>query len=147
MQKYFLRSPRTAEEFSAYYNFRWQHLRQPLNMPAGSEQDSNEGDSFHCMAVCPDQTIIGVGRINQESLSVMRIRYMAVNETMQGMGVGSAILSELLNYAKSKHANLCWLNARKQACGFYQKHGFEIVGQTETGLNIPHCRMVKHLGP
>lgn len=145
MQKYLLQQPRTTAEFKSYYHFRWQQLRQPLGMPPGSEQDKNEADAFHCMAVYPDQTIIGVGRINRESSSIMRIRYMAIDKNVQGMGVGSAILNRLLEYAKSQNAQLCWLNARQEACEFYQKHGFEVTEEADTDLQIPHFRMEKFL--
>ena len=145
MQKYFLSVPQTPEEFSVYYGFRWQQLREPLNLPLGSEQDDGEDTAYHCMAMTPRQKVVGVGRINQEGRNIMRIRYMAVDECMRGMGLGSAIITRLLNYAVQHNAELCWLNARDKACSFYQKHGFEIVEETETGLNIPHFRMEKRL--
>ena len=143
MQNYYICEPVAPEELKAYYSFRWQCLRQPLNMPPGSEQDDNEDGAYHCMAIAGGQNVFGVGRIHQESPGIMQIRYMAVGESMQGEGVGSAILAKLITHAKQQHAKSCWLNAREEACGFYQKHGFEIVGAVETGLNIPHYRMEK----
>ena len=145
MQKCLLLSPRTPEEFKSYYNFRWQQLRQPLNLPPGSEQDDYEADAYHCMAMSPDHKILGVGRINLHAPRVMRIRYMAIDKNVQGRGVGSAILNRLLDYAKTQDAELCWLNARQQACGFYQQHKFAIVGKAETDLQIPHFRMEKYI--
>ena len=112
MSDYELRSPKSAEEFDKYFYFRWQQLRQPLNLPLGSERDEHEQNSFHCMAVTPDLKIIGVGRVNSESCDVMRIRYMAVDQSVQGKGIGKAILQRLLEYAKEQHARRCWLKAR-----------------------------------
>ncbi|MEM7304694.1 MAG: GNAT family N-acetyltransferase [Pseudomonadota bacterium] len=145
MQPFSIIHPQSAEEFKDYFHFRWQQLRQPLGLPPGSEQDQDESQSFHCMAVTDDLKIIGVGRIHQPSAGVMRIRFMAIDECVRGMGVGSALLKNLLEYASLNEAELCWLNARESACRFYQKHGFDIIEKTDTDLNIPHFRMEKRL--
>ncbi|MEM8845178.1 MAG: GNAT family N-acetyltransferase [Pseudomonadota bacterium] len=145
MAKFILRSPKSDKEFEQYFYFRWQQLREPLKLPRGSEQDDLEDQAFHCMAIMPNQKIIGVGRINHELNNAMRIRYMAVDQTVQSKGVGSAILQKLIEYAKQKHAKTCWLNAREKACTFYLKQGFEIQDKIESDLNIPHFRMEKKI--
>ena len=145
MTEFILRSPQSPEEFDKYFHFRWQHLRQPLNLPLGSEQDEDEQKSFHCMAIMPDKKIIGVGRINADSSDSMRIRYMAVDQSVQGTGVGSAILRKLIEHAKEQHTKRCWLKAREQACDFYLKQGFAIQGGIESQLPVPHFLMEKVL--
>jgi len=142
-----LTSPSTAAEFERYYQFRWQQLRKPLNLPKGSEQDEYESISFHCIAVDSSQEIIAVGRITPESDNQMRIRYMAVADQYQHQGLGSMILRALLRYAQQQNISMCWLNARVEAVSFYEKNGFSVVGCSETDLAIPHKRMEIYLKP
>lgn len=139
--KVLLKSPCSESEFAQYYEFRWQQLRKPLNLPRGSEQDEQELNSFHCSAFISEQTIIGVGRLSPEVNNQMRLRYMAVDEKYRHQGVGSLIVNNLLEYAVSNSIKLCWLNAREEALKFYQKNGFEVTERVQTNLPIPHYRM------
>ena len=141
MENIALFSPNTIAEFEHYYQFRWQQLRQPINLPIGSEKDECESTSFHLMAMNERQNIIGVGRISPEDEGVMRIRYMAVASGYRQRGVGSTIVRSLLNYARQHGANRCWLNARADAVEFYKRNGFEVIKAIETDLPIPHFQM------
>ncbi len=136
-----VKTPVTDNEFARYFNFRWRLLRKPLQLPEGSEQDEHEATSFHCYALNNDLEIVGVGRITPQERLVMQIRYMAVAENYRHQGVGSLILQSLLDYAKHNHAQDCWLNARNDACTFYEKNGFKLVKKIHTDLPIPHYRM------
>jgi|TARA_B110000238_G_C16110769_1_gene432585 hypothetical protein len=64
---FILTSPKSENDFELYYRFRWQQLRQPLNLAEGSERDS-----FHCMALDNDNSIIGIGSIQSCDSGVMR---------------------------------------------------------------------------
>ena len=140
-------SPITQDDFIRYYKFRWQQLRQPLNLAMGSERDGYESISFHCMAIDLDEQIIGVGRISPEANKQMRIRYMAVLDKHRTRGVGSMILKSLLKHAKYQNATRCWLNARSHVVPFYEKNGFKVVKPAETDLEIPHMLMEIYLKP
>lgn len=147
-----LTSPVTEDEYKYYYHFRWQQLRQPLDLPLGSEQDKYESVSFHCMARIANNEIVGVGRISPESnrhipQNQMRIRFMAVIDHYRSLGIGSRILQNLLSHADANNISRCWLNARSDAVTFYEKNGFEVVKSIETDLTIPHFEMEIYLKP
>lgn len=137
---FILTSPKSDNDLERYYQFRWQQLRKPLNLPLGSERDPLDVQSFHCMAVSQKNSIIGVGSI-QPADNAMRIRYMAVSTEFHRLGVGSAIIRELLAHARENGLSECWLNARSTAAGFYRQHGFEVMGEVETELAMPHFKM------
>ena len=136
-----LTSPKSDSDFERYYQFRWEQLRKPLNLPLGSERDPLDEQSFHCVATNDKNSILGVGSIQPADNNAMRIRYMAVMEELQRLGIGSAIVSKLLDHASKNHVSRCWLNARSTAVAFYQQHGFEVVGEVETELAVPHFKM------
>ena len=137
--------PRTKKEYQKYYDLRWRILRKRWNQPRGSEKDELEGQSIHLMA-CEKGKPLGVGRVHFNSSEEAQIRYMAVEEGLQGKGIGTIILKELEKSAKRKGANHMTLNARESAVGFYKKQGYRIVGKASTLFGvIPHYKMRKKL--
>jgi len=137
--------PRTKKEYQKYYDLRWRILRKRWNQPMGSEKDELEGQSIHLMA-CEKGQHLGVGRVHFSSSKEAQIRYMAVEEGLQGKGIGTIILKELEKSAKRKGANHIILNARESAVGFYKKQGYRIVGKASTLFRvIPHYKMRKKL--
>jgi ribosomal protein S18 acetylase RimI-like enzyme len=140
-----VRAPRTEREYEKYYDLRWRILRKPWNQPRGSEKDELEGQSIHLMA-CEKGKVVGMGRVHFNSPKEAQIRYMAVEEGLQGKGVGTMILRELEKRAEEKGAGHIILNARESAVGFYKKHGYRIVGKARTLFGvIPHYKMRKKL--
>lgn len=136
-----IKSPSTEQEFASYYQFRWEQLRKPLGLSLGSERDQKEDHAHHCMVVNADGSIVGVGRIHYIGLQEMQIRYMAVDIQFQNQGIGTSILNFLLSFAGDQRVSRCWLNARSDACQFYEKAGFEILGPVTSEIDIPHFRM------
>jgi ribosomal protein S18 acetylase RimI-like enzyme len=140
-----VREPRTKKEYEKYYDLRWRILRKPWTQPRGSERDELEGESIHVMA-CEKGKPLGVGRVHFNSSKEAQIRYMAVEEGLQGKGIGTMILQELEKNAERKGATHIILNARESAVGFYKKHGYRIVGKAHTLFGvIPHHEMRKKL--
>ncbi len=142
---FILTPPKSDNDFECYYRFRWQQLRQPLNLPVGSERDSLDMDSFHCMALDKKNSIIGVGSIQPCDSNAMRIRHMAVAIEFRRLGVGRAIIKELLDHAIERSSSKCWLNARSSAIEFYRQQGFVVLGRAGTDLQVPHFEMEKSL--
>ena len=139
------RSPNSKKEFEKYYEFRWKMLREPLNLPRGSEQDELEEHSFHITAYNKHE-IIGVGRLHIEPDNTARIRYMAVHDDYQNQDVGSRILKELEQHARDNHLRECRLYARESVILFYSKNGYVIKGKSKSELSqLKHERMEKQL--
>ena len=136
-----LTSPKSDDDFERYFQFRWQHLRKPLNLPLGSERDILDTESFHCMALDNQHSVIAVGSIQPTNNDAMRIRYMAVSAEFRRLGIGSLIIKQLLDHAMKRNASTCWLNARSSAVEFYQQQGFVVLGKVDTDLKVPHFKM------
>lgn len=140
-----IREPRTKQEFEKYYNLRWRVLRAPWGRLRGSELDDREEKSIHLMA-CLGGEVVGVGRLHFNDPEEAQIRFMAVAEGYRGMGIGSLILRELEKRAKLRGAKRIVLNAREEAVGFHEKHGYKIVSKAHKLFNkIQHWKMVKEL--
>lgn len=138
-----IRQPKTPKEFFAYYDLRWRVLRKPWNQPRGSEKDDLEDKSIHIIAVNGGK-IIGCGRLHFNSLDEAQVRFVAVEESCRGKGVGRKIMAELEKQAKKKGAKKITLNCRDTATEFYKKLGYKITGDAPKLFGcICHFRMEK----
>ena len=141
-----LRAPITAEEFAHYFQFRWKILRQPWQQPLGSEQDEREKNAIHRMILDDQANVLAVGRLEKVTDTQGQIRFMAVNDNMQGQGLGQQIISALEEQARILGMTEIVLNARDQAVGFYQKLGYEKQDYSHTLFDkIKHYRMTKKI--
>lgn len=137
--------PKTEEEFRQYYNLRWRILRKPWNQPEGSERDKTETDCYHVIAI-ENKVIYGVARLEFPETNVAQLRYMAVDESCQGQGVGRCIVTHIEQYAKDNNALKLFLNARENAVGFYEKLGYKTTKKTYILFDsIQHYKMMKKL--
>lgn len=69
-----------------------------------------------------------------------RFRFMAVEPSEQGVGVGRALMAEVIDRARRRGDRLLWANGRDSALDFYTRLGFEAVGQSfvDTLSQLPH---------
>ena len=82
--KFLPRSPASPAELDAYFDLRWRILRQPWNQPRGSERDSRDQSAFHLLVIDDNSKVLACGRLHLNSPSEAQVRYMAVNEDVQG---------------------------------------------------------------
>ena len=57
-----------------------------------------------------------------------QIRGMAVLQGVQTLGYGKQLLERAESDCIAKYAEIIWFNARENAVGFYQKSGYQIIG-------------------
>lgn len=139
-------APETKSQWDDYFDLRWRVLRAPWQQPRGSEKDDREASSEHLMVVGDDWRPLGVGRLHFNSPAEAQIRFMAVEPTAQGRGLGSSILRAFERSARDSGATSIVLNAREDVQLFYQKHGFVVVGPAPTMFGVvKHVRMKKDL--
>lgn len=141
-------TPQTTEQKHAYYQLRWQILRQPWQQPKGSEQDNLEQESFHRMITDENGDVVAVVRLHIAADNTGIVRYMAVVDEMQGKGVGKYLLTCLENEMQKYGVVKIELNARDNAIAFYQSMQYQL-GEFSHNLygEIPHYKMYKMLAP
>jgi len=133
----------------AYYlavQFRHQLFYQEHNIPLASIFDSQEEQYLH-LAIIESSTkrVLAYGQLSQNSCSEFQISQMVVEPEYQGYGFGTCILQVLVKAAIRRGASLVMLNARVTKTGFYQKFGFQAVGEifASSKTGVPHIRMQK----
>jgi GNAT superfamily N-acetyltransferase len=102
-----------------------------------------DDDGYHFGAFTDDQ-LVGVVSLFSQGLD-FQFRKFAVHSSVQGQGVGKALLAYVTEFAKAEGAGRLWCNARVEAIGFYLKLGFKQNGETFSRNGIDYEIMDKVL--
>jgi thioesterase domain-containing protein len=142
------RAPKTKKEFEQYYHLRWLVLRSPWGKEKGSEIDELEEQAIHRCIFDQHGSVLAVGRLHFTDQHHTQIRYMAVDDNVQGQGYGNILLESLELEAQKRGAISIELNAREVALGFYQKLGYQNLGLAHLLYEkIQHYSMKKNINP
>ena len=109
-------------------------------VPADMEWDEFDSQSRHVVASA-DDIPIGTGRLLPDG----HIGRMAVLREWRGRGAGSALITNLMDIARTLGMQRVRLNAQVQALPFYLHHGFQAEGEEFLDAGIPHRRMWRDL--
>ncbi|GIW77035.1 MAG: putative N-acetyltransferase YitI [Phycisphaerae bacterium] len=126
-------------------------LRDGLPAESARFEADDDPQTVHWAAVVNGRVIGCVSLVLQalEGQPAWQLRGMAVLQEFQRRGIGSQLLRRTEEHV-IRHAppGLIWCNAREQAVGFYQRHGWKIISDR---FDIPtagaHYRMLKRLVP
>ena len=141
-------TPTTENQLNKYFHFRWQMLREPWQMPIGSERDEYDSMSHHRMIVDGRGRVMAIGRLYITPDCEGQIRYMAVKGARRSKGMGSLVLVALESLARQEGAKRLVCRAREDAISFYAKNGFEPRGEMNDERGpMRHQQMVKPLDP
>ncbi len=146
---YHLRVPETDQELEAYYRFRWEMLRKPLQQPLGSERDAWDALAHHQMVVDETGKLVAVGRLYINADNEASIRFLAVHPTVRNKGLGTLVAMTLESVARQEGVERITCRAGEDAVEFFIKLGFlnhgEISGPQITAT--PDYLMVKPVLP
>ena len=93
-----------------------------------------------------NQKVVGVGRIHKVNDENSQIRYMATDSKYRGFGIGSLILSKLIDIAILNKQKKVILHSRENAIEFYKKNDFILIKKSHLLFNkIQHYLMEKNL--
>ncbi|WP_087023266.1 bifunctional GNAT family N-acetyltransferase/hotdog fold thioesterase [Thaumasiovibrio subtropicus] len=139
-------TPNSEMELEKYYHFRWQMLREPWNMPLGSERDAYDVASHHRMIVDGKGDVVAVGRLYLTPDNDGQIRYMAVSPDYREKGMGTLVLMSLESLACQEGAKRLVCNAREDAIPFYVRNKFTSQGELSDERGpVRHQQMLKRL--
>ena len=125
-----IRSPQTPTEWDAYYQLRFDVLRQSWGQAPGSEHLPDEAEATHAAAFDTNGMLLGVGRLQPNSPTQGQIRLVAVSPAAQGRGVGKALMVYLEAQARQQGFMEIRLEARQNAVDFYKAIGYEITAKS-----------------
>lgn len=141
-----IRSPENTAEWEAYYNLRYSILRAPWGQAKGSEQTPDEAQHQHFAYFDDANELLGVGRLDQVDAQTAQIRFMAVAESQQGIGIGKMLMLQMETESKAKGIQKIILHAREIALPFYAKLDYQLIEKSHLLFGkIQHFLMQKQL--
>ncbi len=135
-----------SPEYEAELELRNALLRAPLGMDLYAEDLSIEKAARH-FGVFEGDRIVGCLVIFPGDGGEVRLKQMAVAESHQGKGIGAALMLWVEQALRKSGVESICLHARDTAVAFYEKLGYEIVGEEFTEVGLTHRRMIKRLPP
>jgi len=102
-------------------------------VPEADEWDDEDGSSLH-IVVTKNGHAVATARLTKKG----KIGRMAVLKAHRQQGIGSMMLTELIQAAKQADLQSIKLWAQIHAQGFYKKQGFIAYGDVFLDAGIPH---------
>ncbi len=133
-----------TKEYKQMIHLRNEILRKPLHLTFEPEELKREKDDVLIGAFDEDR-ILGCCLLTKIDKNCVRLRQMAVQNNLQGKGIGASMMNFAENIARDMGYKKLIMHARKTAIGFYEKLGYKVTGKEFIEISIPHVIMEKKL--
>jgi N-acetylglutamate synthase-like GNAT family acetyltransferase len=133
-----------THEYRLMLKLREDLLRKPLGISFTKEELEKEKNDV-LIGAFDDEDILGCCMLVEKEPGVVRLRQLAVLNNLQGKGVGTAILQFSENLARDLGYKKITMHARKNTVDFFEKLGYQTVGDEFIEITIPHFEMMKEL--
>lgn len=130
--------------FDTNLDLRDRILRKPLNMVFTEDQISDEWDSFH-FGIFISEKLVGTLILKPINRGTVKMRQVAVDDIVQGQGIGGMLVHYSEVWAKSKGFKLIELNARETAKKFYENLDYITIGEVFIEVGLNHYKMTKKI--
>ncbi len=133
-----------TKEYLQMVDLRNEILRKPLGLTFEPEElDREKEDTL--ISAFEEDILLGCCLLTKVDTKCVRLRQMAVQNNLQGKGIGAAMMNYAENVARDAGYQKMIMHARKTAIGFYEKLGYKVTGKEFEEITIPHYIMEKKL--
>lgn len=133
-----------TREYEQMLRLRNDILRKPLGLSFDKSELEKEVDDT-LIAAFEEEKMLGCCLLTKIDKDVVRLRQMAVQNNLQGKGIGATMVTYAENVARDLGYKKMTMHARKAVIGFYEKLGYKTVGDEFTEVTIAHYTMEKKL--
>ena len=133
-----------TKEYQQMIDLRYEILRKPLHLSFDPEELDREKDDI-LIGAFEEEKMLGCCLLTEVEKDSVRLRQMAVQNNLQGKGIGAAMMNFAEHVARDAGYKKLIMHARKSAIGFYEKFGYKVSGDEFIELSIPHYIMEKKL--
>ena len=133
-----------SKEYRQMVDLRNELLRKPLGLDFTPEELEDEKTDILIGAFEEDK-ILGCCLLTKIDENSVRLRQMAVQNNLQGKGIGASMLNYAENIARDHGYKSMVMHARKPVVGFYEKLGYKVTSDEFQEITIPHHMMEKSL--
>lgn len=113
-------------------------------VPADIEVDDHEEEATHFVAYDGDEPV-GAARLRALDERAAKVERVAVLAACRDRGVGTALMEQLEAVARQRGVETLTMHSQISAEPFYERFGYERVGEQFEEAGIPHVEMHKAL--
>ena len=133
-----------TKEYHQMVELRNEILRKPLGLSFDKDELKREtGDTL--IAAFEEDKMLGCCLLTKVDSRSVRLRQMAVQNNVQGKGIGAAMMNYAENVARDAGYHKMIMHARKTAIAFFEMIGYKVTGHEFVEITIPHVVMEKKL--
>lgn len=114
-------------------------------VPPEIERDARDAAAVHALSRDVTGRAVATGRLLLGDDGRASIGRMATDARARGAGHGAAVLAELHRQAVARGVTVVELHAQVSARGFYERAGYEAVGEQYLEAGIAHVTMTRRL--
>ena len=129
-----------SPEYQQMVQLRNDILRKPLGLVFLPDELEKEKEDI-LIGAFEDDKMLGCCMLINTDPGTVRLRQMAVLNTLQGKGIGKALMQFAENIARDRGYRKITMHARKTATGFYEKLGYTTNGVEFLEVTLPHVVM------
>jgi len=129
---------KTDDDYKSCLSIRKQVFIMGQNIPIEIELDDDHIEASYFLAEI-DDIPVGTARFRKTD-SGIKLERFAVLEKYRNFGVGKALVLFILNHLRNEKT--IYLNAQESVIWFYEKLGFNPVGNQFYEAEIPHQKMI-----
>ncbi len=119
-------------------------LRDPLGLEFTREELLSDARSIH-LGCFQDDRLVGCLVLTPAEGGEMRMRQVAVAPECQRRGIGTALVAAAEALARQEGFRRMVLHARQSAVAFYERLGYQVLGEPFEEIGLCHRAMVKTL--
>ena len=133
-----------SKEYKQMIALRMEILRKPLGLSFSDDELAKEKEDI-LIGAFDEDTILACCLLTKIDNTTVKLRQMAVQNNLQGKGIGASMMSFAETVARDKGYKRLMMHARNTAIGFYEKFDFKVKGNEFIEVNVPHHVMEKRL--
>jgi predicted GNAT family N-acyltransferase len=133
-----------SKEYQQMIKLRNDILRQPLGLNFTQDELDREKEDI-LIGAFDDDEMLACCLMTKVDNKCLRLRQMAVQNNLQGKGIGASMMNFAEIVARDKGYKRLIMHARKTVLGFYEKLGYKPVGDEFIEVTLPHYVMEKNL--
>jgi ribosomal protein S18 acetylase RimI-like enzyme len=133
-----------TDAYHATLALRYQILREPLGLKFSEEDLAREHGDFH-LACHENGQLVACLVLSPQSPADVKMRQVAVAPHAQRKGIGRALSLFAEEFGRQHGFSRITLHARLTAVAFYEKLGYERIGEEFEEVTIRHWAMQKQL--
>lgn len=137
--------PYHSEEYFELLTFREKWLKIPLGIRLTEQDVWDDKEDFH-IGLYVDDLLKGSCVLKVMARDTIRMRQVAVDDQLRGLGYGRRLVDFSEQLAKEKEFRWMILHARHMVVGFYEKLGYAAEGNSFIEVGMEHYMMKKYLG-